>query len=350
MTTAAMQSFVVAERMNQNGNDRAASGEPIRRQVSLPLGKAIEIAYKNIRLRLGRSLLVTSGIVLALAFLMSILANSAMIDGMRYWARWAPASSRFDRLRDEKAVLQDRMRPREVRLRLAARRAGESPVEQPGDLRILGQDPADLQKELGVPLPAPPGDLAAAVSHNEPLAADLRQWVADARTLKRVREELTAPERLAALLQTTGVADTGQTAARRTQTRWIVALALLVAFVGILNAMLMSVTERFREIGTMKCLGALDGFIIKLFLLESLFQGAVGTALGIVIGLVLSLVAMLISYGTLAFQDIGRTGLNVLGGAAICLAVGIGLTVAGALYPAWQAARMQPIDAMRVEA
>ena len=48
---------------------------------------------------------------------------------------------------------------------------------------------------------------------------------------------------------------------------------MLVAFVGVLNAMLMSVTERFREIGTMKCLGALNSFIVKLFLIESLFQG-----------------------------------------------------------------------------
>ena len=55
----------------------------------------------------------------------------------------------------------------------------------------------------------------------------------------------------------------------RLQRRWVVGLALLVAFVGIVNAMLMSVTERFREIGTMKCLGALDGFIVKLFVIES---------------------------------------------------------------------------------
>ena len=47
---------------------------------------------------------------------------------------------------------------------------------------------------------------------------------------------------------------------------WLIVLSLLVCVVGITNAMLMSVTERFREIGTMKCLGALDSFIVKLFL------------------------------------------------------------------------------------
>src|SRR5579884_3884812 len=115
--------------MGSNGTHirPSSDGAAVRRQVSLPLGKAVEIAYKSIRLRLGRSLLVTSGIVLALAFLMSILTNRAMTDGMRHWAKWAPASARFDRLRDQRAALRARMRPIELRLRLAARRAGESP-------------------------------------------------------------------------------------------------------------------------------------------------------------------------------------------------------------------------------
>jgi ABC-type antimicrobial peptide transport system permease subunit len=111
--------------------------------------------------------------------------------------------------------------------------------------------------------------------------------------------------------------------------------------------MLMSVTERFREIGTMKCLGALDSFIIKLFLIESLFQGGVGTVIGIILGLLLSLFAATASYGAAAWNNLpwADLGLAVL----ISLAVGVGLTVAGAVYPAWQAARMQPIEAMRVE-
>ena len=57
--------------------------------------------------------------------------------------------------------------------------------------------------------------------------------------------------------------------------RWIVTLSLLVCIVGIINAQLMSVTERFREIGTMKCLGALDRFIVRLFVLEALMQGLI---------------------------------------------------------------------------
>ena len=47
--------------------------------------------------------------------------------------------------------------------------------------------------------------------------------------------------------------------------RWIIILSLLVCVVGIVNAQLMAVTERFREIGTMKCLGALDRFIPEAF-------------------------------------------------------------------------------------
>ena len=112
--------------------------------------------------------------------------------------------------------------------------------------------------------------------------------------------------------------------------------------------MLMSVTERYREIGTMKCLGALDSFIIKLFVIESLFQGGVGTALGVAAGVALSAASLSTRYGAYAWRNAPWGGLAVA--LLACLAVGVALTVAGALYPAWQAARMQPIEAMRVEA
>src|SRR4051794_15460051 len=55
----------------------------VQRQIALPLSKAVEIAWQNIRLRLSRSVLVTSGITLALAFLMAILTGDAIIGSMR---------------------------------------------------------------------------------------------------------------------------------------------------------------------------------------------------------------------------------------------------------------------------
>ena len=55
--------------------------------------------------------------------------------------------------------------------------------------------------------------------------------------------------------------------------KWLIIMSLIVCVVGIANSMLMAVTERFQEIGTMKCLGALDRFVVRLFLLESGFQG-----------------------------------------------------------------------------
>jgi|GEM_PF-1458440 len=128
---------------------------------------------------------------------------------------------------------------------------------------------------------------------------------------------------------------------------WLIVMALMTCAVGIANAMLMSVTERFREIGTMKCLGAQDSLVVKLFLLESAFLGVVGAAGGIVIGVVVSLLASVLQYGTYGLtyfpviDAIPTIIWSVLGG--------IILSVAGAVYPAYAASRMKPVDALRVD-
>lgn len=220
--------------------------QTVQHQIQLPFRKAVQIAWKNIRVRWSRSLLVTSGIILALAFLAYVMCSDA------YTASVSRHAS--------------------PELREALNRAGVQLVSQ---------------------------------------------------------------------------TDTVALANARSETAWMVGLALLVSFVGILNAMLMSVTERFAEIGTMKCLGALDSFIIKLFMLESVFQGISGTALGILAGVALALVEGLAVYGAGSASLIPAVAFARIIG--ICLAAGTLLTVAGALYPAWRAAKMQPVDAMRTE-
>jgi len=134
---------------------------------------------------------------------------------------------------------------------------------------------------------------------------------------------------------------------QKTQTAWMLGIALLISFVGIVNAMLISVTERFREIGTMKCLGGLDSFIVKLYLVESLFQGIVGTTLGVVLGTVLAYAEGLGSFGNDTWALLPPVQLTRL--LVFAYGCGIVLTVAGALYPAWRAAKMEPVDAMRSE-
>lgn len=145
-----------------------------------------------------------------------------------------------------------------------------------------------------------------------------------------------------ALLEQKGAEEDSQT-----QQIWLVTLSLLVCVVGITNAMLMSVTERYREIGTMKCLGALDKFIVELFLLESAFQGLVGSLGGVVLGCMFMTLSNMMSYGTepLALFP----GLAVLKYGVYSLVAGLFLSVIGAMYPAYRAAKMPPADAMRTE-
>lgn len=129
--------------------------------------------------------------------------------------------------------------------------------------------------------------------------------------------------------------------------RWLIVLSLLVCVVGIVNAQLMAVSERFREIGTMKCLGALDRFILRLFLLEALIQGLAGSAAGAATGAVFAMVSALFLFGIPAVTNLPflQLALTML----YATATGCFLSLAGVIYPACKAARMQPVEAMRIE-
>lgn len=129
--------------------------------------------------------------------------------------------------------------------------------------------------------------------------------------------------------------------------RWIIILSFLVCVVGIVNAQLMAVTERFREIGTMKCLGALDRFVLRLFVLEAGMQGLAGAAAGALAGGGFALLNALLRFGAAGLRHV--SALEV--GASLAAATGIGilLSLVGVFYPALVAARMHPVEAMRVE-
>lgn len=221
----------------KTGGLRAGAGPTtgavaVQKQVRLPLAKAVEIAFRSLRVRLGRSILTLITIIMAMAFLTEVWTSSTIEPVIH------------------NAVLQSQHLP---------------PVATGGAARVV----------------------------------------------------------------------------------WLLSLSLLVCLVGISNAMLMSVMERFREIGTMKCLGALDSFILKLFLLESLFLGAVGTVTGVGMGLALAVGIVLVRYGAAGLRYLPWPEIPLILGCS--LAIGVLITAAAALYPAWKAARMDPINAMRVE-
>jgi putative ABC transport system permease protein len=139
---------------------------------------------------------------------------------------------------------------------------------------------------------------------------------------------------------------------------WLIIMSLIVCVVGIANAMLMAVTERFREIGTMKCLGALDRFVVRLFLLESGFQGLAGALIGALIGTLGSILLNLKNYGLDLFFYFPllpkrlEDGTMIFGVLLIILfgsVLGMVLAILGAAFPAWRAAQLPPAEAMRTE-
>ena len=128
---------------------------------------------------------------------------------------------------------------------------------------------------------------------------------------------------------------------------WLVLASMLVCVVGISNAMLMSVAERFREIATLKCLGALDGFILLMFVLEACFLGVVGGILGSLLGSAIGLGRMLLAYGSLFFSALPVTQLLVSAGLSVLL--GVALAAIASVYPSLKASKLAPMEAMRIQ-
>lgn len=133
------------------------------------------------------------------------------------------------------------------------------------------------------------------------------------------------------------------TGASRTVTMLLLCVAmisLVVGGVGIMNIMLVSVTERTREIGLRMAVGARGRDILLQFLVESVLLCLAGGAMGILLGRVAStIVAMMLSW------PVGTSLMAIMLAVSVSAAVG----VAFGFYPAWKASRLDPIEALRYE-
>jgi putative ABC transport system permease protein len=120
----------------------------------------------------------------------------------------------------------------------------------------------------------------------------------------------------------------------------IAAISLLVGGIGIMNIMLVSVTERTREIGLRKAVGAKRRDILVQFLMEAIALSVTGGVVGILLGAGIA-------------QAVSATGVitTVVEVGAVLLAVGfsVGVGLFFGLYPAWRASALHPIDALRYE-
>ncbi len=127
----------------------------------------------------------------------------------------------------------------------------------------------------------------------------------------------------------------------------IAAISLVVGGIGIMNIMLVTVTERTREIGIRKAIGARRGDILLQFLIESMVLSGAGGLLGILVGAGLSLWVSAISLsGVLASLP-----KPVVSGPSVLLAFGVsvGIGLFFGIYPANRAAALHPIEALRYE-
>ncbi len=139
----------------------------------------------------------------------------------------------------------------------------------------------------------------------------------------------------------------GAAAQGQTFRLWWMVVALLIAVTGITNAVLMMVTERVKEIGTLKCLGARGLHIVEIFLFEMLLLGAVGGLLGGILGVLATMTLFLAQLGNDLWLVFGWTdALRMIG---LSFLVSMGVSLISAILPVALAARVEPAEAMRYE-
>lgn len=120
----------------------------------------------------------------------------------------------------------------------------------------------------------------------------------------------------------------------------IAGISLLVGGIGVMNIMLVSITERTREIGTRKALGATNGSIRLQFIMESIVICLLGGLIGIALGIIL---------GSVAVKVMGYQASPSIGGVIFSVTFSVLIGVFFGYYPANKAAKMNPIEALRYE-
>lgn len=120
----------------------------------------------------------------------------------------------------------------------------------------------------------------------------------------------------------------------------IAGISLLVGGIGVMNIMIVSITERTREIGTRKALGATNGSIRLQFITEAVVICMIGGFIGVLIGIALGMVAV---------HLMGYSGTASIGSITFCVAFSMAFGIFFGYYPASRAAKLNPIEALRYE-
>ena len=118
----------------------------------------------------------------------------------------------------------------------------------------------------------------------------------------------------------------------------VAAISLLVGGIGVMNIMLVTVTERTREIGIRKAIGARKGAILSQFLVEAVLLSLIGGVAGVAVGLIGS-----------RFKIVGVQPVVAPYSVFLAFGVAVAVGVFFGLYPANRAASLRPIDALRYE-
>jgi len=122
-------------------------------------------------------------------------------------------------------------------------------------------------------------------------------------------------------------------------------ISMIVAGVSILNIMMMSVTERIKEIGIMRSIGAQRREVMAMFLYEALILGVVGSLAGGIMSLIAGYAVSSLMLQTLDYLFVPSTLISIVYGVSF----GIVVSLICGIYPAWRAANLNPIDALRHE-
>ncbi len=130
----------------------------------------------------------------------------------------------------------------------------------------------------------------------------------------------------------------------------IAAIAILIAMVGVINTILMSVFERMQEIGILKTIGAMPWDVFKLIWIETMILCTTGGAIGIGMALLLAKMTEVLVRRVLPFAPAGGLVVIDTGLAIFTLAVVLGIGIISGIYPAWRAGRVRPLESIRSEA